>query len=109
MSLSDEERRRLEALERDLAATDPDLDLQLKSGRLRGTAVRNALGAGSMLAGFALVIAGIITQLVIVGVLGFLLAGTGAYVILSRLVFRRRVRMSDEGQSEQGLNGRSGQ
>ncbi|MDI2033593.1 DUF3040 domain-containing protein [Paenarthrobacter nitroguajacolicus] len=92
MSLSEEERRSLEELERGLAATDPDLDLQLKSGRLRGTAARMIIGGLALLVGFALVIAGIITQILIVGVAGFLVAGGGAYLLLSRLVLRRRLR-----------------
>ncbi|AMB41712.1 MULTISPECIES: DUF3040 domain-containing protein [Paenarthrobacter] len=97
MSLSDEERRSLEELERGLAASDPDLDLQLKSGRLRGTAARTVMGVLGVLAGFALIIAGIATQILIVGVAGFLVAGAGAYVLLSRLVFRRRLRRDDGG------------
>src|SRR5690242_16145131 len=44
VSLSDEERRSLEELERDLVATDPDLALELTSGRLRGAMARNTLG-----------------------------------------------------------------
>ena len=101
MSLSDEERRSLEELERDLAATDPDLDLQLKSGRPRGTVARTLLGLLAMLGGFAMVIAGIATQIVFVGVVGFLLAGAGAYLLLSRFVLKRRIRRSDEGRSSE--------
>ncbi|MCB5293930.1 DUF3040 domain-containing protein [Arthrobacter sp. SO3] len=37
---ADEERRRLKKLEQDLAATDPDLNLELRSGRPRGVASR---------------------------------------------------------------------
>lgn len=92
MSLSEEERRSLEELERGLAASDPDLDLQLKSGRLRGTGARTVLGVLGVVAGFALIITGIATQILIVGVAGFLLAGAGAYVLLGRLVLRRRLR-----------------
>lgn len=99
MSLSDEERRSLEELERDLAATDPDLDLQLKSGRPRGTVARTLLGFLAMVGGFAMVIAGIATQIVLIGVVGFLLAGAGAYLLLSRFVLKRRVRRSDEGRA----------
>ncbi|MFF1830287.1 DUF3040 domain-containing protein [Paenarthrobacter sp. NPDC058040] len=100
MSLSDEERRSLEELERGLAATDPDLDLQLRSGRLRGTGARIVLGGLAVLAGFALVITGIITQILIVGVAGFLIAGGGAYLLLGRLVLRRRARRNDNGPAQ---------
>ncbi|MFI2564224.1 DUF3040 domain-containing protein [Paenarthrobacter sp. NPDC018779] len=102
MSLSDEERRSLEELERGLVASDPDLDLQLRSGRLRGTGARMILGALALLAGFALVITGIITQILIVGVAGFLVAGGGAYLLLSRLVLRRRIRRNGETGNEAG-------
>jgi len=47
-----------------------------------------------------MVIAGIITQLVLVGVVGFLLAGTGAYLLFSRMVLRRRTRRHDEGKPD---------
>ncbi len=83
MPLSDEERRRLEKLEQDLAAKDPDLDLELKSGLPRGVAARTVYGLLTALAGFALVIAGIITQLTIMGAIGFLVMVAGAYWFLS--------------------------
>ena len=49
MSLSDEERRSLEELEQDLAATDPDLAHELMSGRLRGAKALPAIPATSLL------------------------------------------------------------
>ncbi|WP_347108581.1 DUF3040 domain-containing protein [Paenarthrobacter sp. S56] len=97
MSLSEEERRSLEELERGLAATDPDLDLQLKSGRLRGSAARTVMAILALIVGFGLVITGIITQIVIVGVLGFLVAGGGAYLLITRLAVRRRLRRYGQG------------
>lgn len=97
MSLSDEERRSLEELERDLASTDPDLAYELKSGRPRGAVARTVLGGLAVLAGFVMVIAGIITQLVILGVLGFLLASGGAYVLLAGTSLRRRTQPHDDG------------
>lgn len=62
MGLSDEERRRLEKLEQELAMTGPGLDRQLQKGisRRRGSAC-TVYGVLAVLAGFALVIAGIIT------------------------------------------------
>lgn len=83
MPLSDEERRRLEKLEQDLAATDPDLDLELQSGLPRGLAARTVYGILAALAGFALVIAGVITRLTIVGVIGFLMMVAAAHLFLS--------------------------
>ena len=85
MPLSDEERRRLEKLEQDLAASDPDLNLELQSGKPRGMDARAVLGILAALAGFALIIAGIITQITIIGVIGFVLMGVGAHWFLSGL------------------------
>ena len=79
MGLSDEERRRLEKLEQELAATDPDLARKLQSGAARGRATRNSvLSILTVIAGFALVITGIITELTIIGALGFLVMVAGA-------------------------------
>ncbi|MET3950428.1 DUF3040 domain-containing protein [Arthrobacter sp. UYEF36] len=83
MPLSDEERRRLEMLEQDLAASDPDLNLELQSGQPRGMAARAVFGILAAVAGFALIIAGIITQITTIGVVGFLLMGAGAHWFLS--------------------------
>ncbi|MGY4541318.1 hypothetical protein ACVWY0_001227 [Arthrobacter sp. UYNi723] len=83
MPLSDEERRRLEKLEQDLAATDPDLDLELKSGLPRGMAALTVYGLLAVLAGFVLVIAGIIVQVMVLGALGFLMMVAGAHWFVS--------------------------
>lgn len=87
MALSDDERRRLEKLEQELAAADPNLDRELQSGLSRGRPAPRAVYAVlAALPGFALVIAGIITKLTLIGVIGFALMVTGAYWYL----FRRR-------------------
>ena len=78
MALSDEERRRLEKLEEELAASDPDLDRELQGGLSRyRAAARTIYGLLTTFVGFALVIAGIITQLAVIGVAGFLLMVAG--------------------------------
>ena len=74
MALSDEERRRLEKLEQELAATDPDLVRQLQDGVSREWASpRTVYGVLTVFAGFGLVIAGIITRQSLIGAAGFLL------------------------------------
>lgn len=85
MALSDEERRRLEKLEQDLAAADPHLDRKLQYG-IPGhrPARRAACGALVLLPGFALVIVGIITKLTAVGVIGFIFMVGGAHWFLLR-------------------------
>lgn len=88
MALSDEERRRLEELELELAASDPDLDRQLRAGWSRNRAfthppgqrlsARAVYGGVAVFAGFIVVIAGILTHLAVIGVAGFLLMVAGA-------------------------------
>ncbi|WP_457962292.1 DUF3040 domain-containing protein [Arthrobacter sp. D1-29] len=86
MGLSDEERRRLEKLEQELAATDPDLDRELQSGTPHGrAAARTVYGVLAVIAGLVLVIVGIITELVVIGAVGFLLTVAGAHWFLSGL------------------------
>lgn len=84
MSLSDEERRRLEQLEKELAAAHPDLARELQSGftHSRSTA-RLIYGVLAVLAGFAAVIAGIITELTIIGAIGFALMVAGGHWFLN--------------------------
>lgn len=77
VALSDEERRRLEKLEQELAAADPELARQL-AGRTRSRATSGTLyGVLVTVAGFALIMAGIITKLTIIGAVGFLLMIAG--------------------------------
>lgn len=82
MGLSDEERRRLEKLEQELAATDPDLARKLQSGGPRRAAARTVYGILAVVLGFVLVIIGIITELTVIGVAGFLLMVAGAHWFL---------------------------
>lgn len=78
MALSDEERKRLQKLEQELDATDPDTDRQLQAGLSRNWASpRIIYGALAALAGFALVVGGIITHLAVIAVAGFLLMFAG--------------------------------
>ena len=84
MPLSDEERKRLEELERDLAAEDPKLAHHLQTGpwpRLRRAHV--TLGLLTAIIGVAVLILGVMAQLTLVGIAGFLLMCTGAVWILS--------------------------
>ncbi|MFJ5957003.1 DUF3040 domain-containing protein [Paenarthrobacter sp. NPDC092416] len=89
MALSEEERRRLEQLEHELAIADPDLDLELKLGKPRGMGVRTVLSVLAAVAGFAMIITGIMSQVIILGVIGFLLMSAGATWFLSGLWARR--------------------
>lgn len=85
MALSEEERRRLEKLEKELASSDPDLDQRLQAGapgKRQREAATVARGALTLIAGFTLVIVGIATELIVVGAVGFLLMIAGAHWFL---------------------------
>jgi hypothetical protein len=80
MALSDEERARLEKLEQELAATDPDLYRKLQTGMPGSRASSHTVyGVLTALSGLGLVITGIITKLTVIGAIGFLLMIAGAY------------------------------
>ena len=93
MALSEEERKRLQMLEQELASTDPDLDRTLQTGapgqhpREATTMVRGIL---TLVAGFTFVIVGITTELIIIGAVGFLLMLAGAHWFIKGLGLQTR-------------------
>lgn len=81
-SLSDSERASFAALEAQLRETDPEFARKLNnaSNRTGKTSTRNVvLGSLGFLAGLVVLFLGISTQLLFVGILGFVLMGAGAY------------------------------
>lgn len=97
MPLSDRERKQLEELESGLAAEDPRLAQRLASGALE-LRFRHGilLGAGAAVLGIVLLIVGVGIQSIVVGIAGFLLMGSGTYLLLEghpwRLQRSRRVK-----------------
>lgn len=93
MAMSEEERRRLEKLEQELAFSDPDLVWKLQGGppgkhhREGATMVRGIL---TLIAGFTLVIVGIATEIVVVGAVGFVVMIAGAHWFLNGYLFHDR-------------------
>jgi len=91
--LSDEERKRLAELEQELVKNDPELAQELKSGKVHFRPAVSLVAAGlTALLGMLLIVVGISTQLIIVGVLGFIIMGAAAYWILSKRPPRGRAR-----------------
>lgn len=85
MPLSDEERRRLRELEALLSAQDPFLARNLQEGKPRSPVRRGTvLAVVAVLAGLALVMVGVSTQMMLVGVAGFALECIAAYWFLPR-------------------------
>ena len=73
MPLSEHEQRLLEQMERALYAEDPKFATSMRNPRpMAGDKRRVALGVVAFLVGIGLLLAGVATQLVIIGVLGFL-------------------------------------
>lgn len=94
MPLSDRERKQLEELESGLTADDPKLAEELSSGSVGlRFGRRTYFGAIACLVGMISLIAGVSTQIIVIGVGGFLLMGLGTYLLLDKHTFnpgRRR-------------------
>ncbi len=85
MALSDREKRLLEEMEAALASDDPSLESRLSGNILTPTKPRLLLGLASMLAGVAILFAGLISQTTPVGVAGFIVALIGLLLVLRSL------------------------
>lgn len=86
MPLSEEELRLLEQMERALSEEDPKFASTLRGTSLRRTARRRAIAAGAcFVVGVTLLMTGEITQLPIVGIVGFLIMLGSAYVGLTAM------------------------
>jgi hypothetical protein len=80
MPLSNEERKQLEEMERELNVEDPKLAGKLLSGSLGPWLTAPVLFGGlTVMVGFLVLVLGIALQLTVVGVAGFVLMGAGAY------------------------------
>ena len=85
MPLSDRERKELKELELDLAADDRHLAQELSSGSIENRfSASSYFGAIAFLIGVVLLIAGVASQIIVVGIGGFLLMGTGSYLLLEK-------------------------
>lgn len=86
MPLSEHEQRLLDQMEQALYSEDPKFASSLRGGGMRRIAPPNkrklVLGLVGILAGIGLLLAGVITRLVPIGVAGFLVMLGSAYVIL---------------------------
>ncbi|MEI7745888.1 MAG: DUF3040 domain-containing protein [Chloroflexota bacterium] len=84
MPLSEHEQRLLEQMEKALYAEDPKFATSLRSAPgARAARGRAALGVLGILAGIGLLIAGVATTIIAVGVLGFIVMLVGAVMIYS--------------------------
>ena len=96
MPLSDEEKRLLAEMEAALAVDDPKLVSTL-SGKVR-TPKKNRMFAGIALffTGIATLLAGLISQTVPVGIVGFVLALVGLVLVISNLSGKSEVAVKEK-------------
>ena len=86
MPLSEHEQRLLEQMERALYAEDPKFASSLRSAGPRpGNRRKAAIGVLTALVGFALLITGAATSIVVVGVLGFLAMLVGTFLVVTTM------------------------
>ncbi|MGG5172978.1 DUF3040 domain-containing protein [Pseudarthrobacter sp. J1738] len=80
MPLSEHEQRLLEQLEKQLHEDDPRFASSMETGAARRWSTRHLiLGVLAAIVGILVLLVGVSTQLIIVGVLGFLVMGAGVY------------------------------
>lgn len=88
MPLSEHEQRLLDQLEQQLHAEDPKFANALSSDSTRSLSMRNVvIGVLVVIVGLLVVLGGVASHLVIVGILGFLVMGGGVYLALSKAKF----------------------
>lgn len=96
MPLSEHEQRLLEQMERALYAEDPKFATSLRSTPgARAARGRAALGVLAVLAGMGLVIVGVATTIIVVGVLGFVVMLVGAVLVYRAFQRREAVEAGD--------------
>lgn len=84
MPLSEHEQRLLEQMEKALYAEDPKFATSLRSARSgRASRGRAALGVLATLAGMGLLLAGVATTVIALGVLGFVVMLIGCVIVYS--------------------------
>lgn len=107
MPLSEEELRQLEQMERALSQEDPKFASALRGTSLRRAQRRHAVMAGVVvLGGVTLLMAGVVSRLWVIGVVGFLVMLAATSILVTSVRGAATV-SADEG--EPGLLGRAGE
>ena len=101
MPLSEHEQRLLEQMEKALYAEDPKFATSLRSSRgSKASRGRAALGVLAILAGLGLLLAGVATTVIALGVLGFVAMLIGCVIVYS--AFQSRGVVAEEGEAAPG-------
>lgn len=109
MPLSEHEQRLLEQLEQQLHAEDPKFASVLSTAPSRSLSTRNiVIGVLVMIAGLLVLLSGVVTQLILLGILGFVIMGGGVYVAVSKPKFGGAAKSSSKPGSKAGSKEKSG-
>ncbi|MGO4385213.1 DUF3040 domain-containing protein [Specibacter sp. RAF43] len=106
MPLSEHEQRLLDQLEQQLHAEDPKFANTLASDPARSLSTRHiVIGVLVMIAGIMILLGGVASHLIVVGVLGFLVMGGGVYIAISLPKFgtRRTAGPKSSGKQKSGF------
>ncbi len=87
MALSDHEKRMLAEMEAALVAEDPRLVSTLNGRERTPKGSRALLGLASILVGMVVLLAGLVAQIIPVGIAGFLVSLAGLVLFVSNLSF----------------------
>jgi hypothetical protein len=104
--LSDRERKLLAEMEQALSADDPRLSSTLTGSRTFPGRTRVLTGLGALISGLAIIMGGLISQTVPVGIFGFLIALTGLITVLSALAGLGKGPRMAKGKKSSGLRSR---
>jgi predicted phage tail protein len=101
MPLSEHEQRLLDEMERSLYQNDADFVAKVGGARVRPTYRAVVLGILLAVVGVAVLLTGVFVQVIIVGILGFVLMLAGVLVAITPGRMRRAVPASDEQPQKQ--------
>ncbi|MHA7304593.1 DUF3040 domain-containing protein [Arthrobacter sp. TMN-49] len=109
MPLSEHEQRLLDQLEQQLHAEDPKFASVLSTAPTRAMSTRNiVMGVLVVIVGLMILLGGVATQLIVVGILGFLVMGAGVYLALSKAKFGAEPENAGRSGSKTGAKQKSG-
>ncbi|MFQ4150427.1 DUF3040 domain-containing protein [Arthrobacter sp. LAPM80] len=109
MPLSEHEQRLLDQLEEQLNAEDPKFANALSSSPKRSMSTRNVvIGVLVVIVGLLILLGGVGSQLIVVGILGFLVMGGGVYIALSKPKYVMSAKGAPRAGTKSGAKSKSG-
>lgn len=109
MPLSEHEQRLLDQLEQQLHAEDPKFAHALSTAPTRSLSTRNiVIGVLIMITGLLILLGGVATHLILVGIAGFLAMGGGVYVAVSKPKYGAQTQADHNSGAKTGDKQKSG-